>query len=83
MENKEIYIKLKDEVLETYPPDGINIIIPGKSNYSFQLTNSNNEQDILNNNKNSTNNMIIIDLKDCETLLRKIYSIERRFPLIF
>jgi len=35
MENKEIYIKLKDEVLETYPKDGIDIVIPGKSNYSL------------------------------------------------
>ena len=39
----EIIDILKKETLDTYPQDGINIIIPSPNNYSFQLTSSLNE----------------------------------------
>ena len=37
MTNDDIIDKVKGEVLETYPQDGINIVIPAQKNYSFSV----------------------------------------------
>ena len=83
MENRDILIKVKDETLEIYPPDGINIKIPGKSDHTLQLTSSTNEKGSLNKNNDDKNDMTVIDLKDCEKLVRQAYNIDSSIPLIF
>ena len=78
----EIIDQLKNEVLETYPPNGINIVIPTQSNYSFQLTSTANELKTLNNSQLNNNAMSIINLKGCENLLKAIYNIPKEYSLI-
>ena len=83
MTHNEIIDKIKNEVLETYPINGINIIIPTQSNFSFQLTSTSNELKLLNNSfSNNNNNMSIINLKDCEYLLREANNIPEEYSLI-
>ena len=77
----EIIDILKKETLDTYPQDGINIIIPSPNNYSFQLTSSLNELSSLHF-LNNNNLMSIIDLNDCETLLKQKYDIPENYSLI-
>ena len=50
MTNDDIINKVKGEVLETYPQNGKNIVIPAQNNYAFQLTSSSNEIKSVNNN---------------------------------
>ena len=40
MTNIEILNKLKDEMLRTYPSDGINVEVEALNGYAFQLSNS-------------------------------------------
>jgi hypothetical protein len=87
MENKDIYNKIKKEVLNTYPQNGINIIIPGKDNNTLiQLTSTINEQKSLNGLNqtylNENNNISKINLKNCESTLKKAYNISENEPLI-
>ena len=83
MTNNDIANKVKNEVLETYPQDGINIIIPAQDNYAFQLTSSSNELKALNNNEANNKEMSIINLSNCESLLRQHYNISDNSSLIF
>jgi hypothetical protein len=71
MTNDDIINKVKDEVLETYPQNGINIVIPAQNNYAFQLTSSSNEIQSFNNNGDSDSRMSMINLKNCESLLKQ------------
>ena len=87
MENKDIYNKIKNEVLDTYPKDGINIVIPGKLNSAIQLTSTTNEFNSLHNSNKThllemNQNMSMIDFKDCEASLKKAYNIDQNDPLI-
>ena len=82
MTYSQIINKLKSEVLDTYPTDGINIVIPAYSNYSFQLTSSSNEIKTLKGLLKNENDMSMIDLKDCESKLKKAYNISENDPLI-
>ena len=82
MTYSQIINKLKFEVLDTYPTDGINIVIPAYSNYSFQLTSSSNEIKTLKGLLKNENDMSMIDLKDCESKLKKAYNISENDPLI-
>ena len=82
MTNSEIIIKLKNEVLETYPPNGINIVIPTQSNYLFQLTSTNNELKSINGSLINNNSMSIINLNKCESKLKKDNNIPKEYPLI-
>ena len=69
--NSEIYEKLKKEIIPTYPPDGISIIIEGKNNTVFQLTTNKNEINSLNGSNINKYNLSIIDLTELEKLLNK------------
>ena len=82
MTSSEIVNKVKNEVLETYPTDGINIIIPAESNYVFQLTTTHNELQTLNGSLLNNNAISMINLKGCESLLKKTYCIPEEEPLI-
>ena len=79
MTYSEIIDKLKIEVLDTYPTDGINIVIPASSNYSFQLTSSSNEIKTIKGELINDNDMSMIDLKDCESLLKKAFKIWEKY----
>ena len=84
MTNRQIIDKIKSEVLETYPPDGINIVIPSEFNYVFQLTTSINELKSLNESNTiiEGNDLPVINLKECESLLKEFYNISYTDPLI-
>jgi len=81
MENKDIYNKIKNEVLKTYPQNGIDIVIPGKSDYSIQLTTTSNELQSLYQ-KNNTETPII-NFTNCDNLLKQVYNISETDSLIF
>ena len=83
MTHKDIITKIKDEVLHTYPPDGINIVIYDDTDYAVQLTSSFNEIQTLDGALINLNGMSIINLKECESLLKQIYNIDSTDPLIF
>ena len=82
MTNDDIINKVKDEVLETYPQNGINIVIPAQNNYAFQLTSSSNEIQSFNNNGDSDSGMSMFNLKNCENLLKTEYNIPDNTSLV-
>ena len=58
------------------------IIIQGKNNFSYQITNSKNDLEILNNINNKSNKFSIIDLGKCEELLKNHYHIDEQDSLL-
>ena len=82
MTNNEIKNILKNEVLETYPLNGINIVIPTESYYTFQLTTTSNEYKSLNGSLSNDNDMSMINIKRCESLLKQNNHIPENSPLI-
>jgi len=80
--NTEIYNKIKEEILQNYPSDGVSIVIEGEDNYVFQITNGGNEQDSLNGESGNEYNLSMIDLGKCEELLREEYGIDNETELI-
>ena len=80
MTSSDIEAKVKNEVLDTYPQDGISITIPAQDNYAFQLTSTSNElntfQDV------GDNGMSIINLGGCESLLKRENNIQNAQALI-
>ena len=81
MTSNDIANKVKNEVLETYPQNGINIVIPAKDNYAFQLTSSSNELNAHNNGQEDSQ-MSVINLKDCESLLKATNNIPQNSSLV-
>ena len=82
--NTEIYYKIINEVLRTYPIDnGESLVIEGKENYIFQLTTGENELDSINGNYENKLNLSMIDLNKCEELLKAHYGIAESVSLIF
>ena len=82
--NTEIYFKILNEVIETYPSiDGNNLVIEGKANSVFQLTTTDNEIDTFNGNYENSYNLSIIDLNECESLLKSTNGIDESLSLIF
>ena len=82
MTYNEILTKIKNQVLETYPPNGINIVLPSITDYAIQLTSSDNELRTLNGQLLNEYDMSIINLKECESLLKSTYGINSNEPLI-
>ena len=80
--NTEIYNKIKEEIIQNYPEDGISIVIEGKDNYIFQLTNGRNELDSLNGDYDNEYNLSMIDIGKCEELLREQNVIDNQTELI-
>ena len=80
--NREIYNKIKEEIIQNYPKNGISIVIEGKDNYIFQLTNGGNEIDSLNGDDDNEYNLSMIDLGKCEELLREQKEIDDKTELI-
>ena len=82
MTSSDIANKVKNEVLETYPQDGINIVIPANDNYAFQLTSTSNELEAFGNNMQNDNGLSIINLNHCEQLLKQENNIPDNSSLI-
>ena len=74
----EIYIKLKHDIISTYPVNGISILVNGSNSSSFHLTNTLNE----NNTLNTKNDLSTINMGQCESILRDIYHIENDQSII-
>ena len=83
LENNETldnsYEKIKNGFIPLYNGSG-NIILNNGNNYVFQITTLNNEMNNLNNNIRS--NLSIINLKDCENLLKSKYGLESDVDLV-
>jgi hypothetical protein len=75
MTSNAIVNKVKNEVLDTYPQDGIDIVIPAPDNFAFQLTSSSNELTSLE--EGNDNGMSKIKFGDCENLLRESNGISK------
>ena len=80
--NTEIYHKIKNEIIQTYPTNGESIVIKGEDNYIFQVTTDDNEINTLNGNYENEYNLSVIDLDECEILLKKKYGIDEDDNLI-
>ena len=83
MTKNDIESKVKNEVLDTYPQDGKNIVIPAPDNYAFQLTSTSNEMRTSQTNQLlEDNKMSVINLNDCERLLKEQNNITENESLI-
>ena len=52
------------------------MIFQGEDNYMFQITNAKNELELLKRNKNNTNKLSIIDLGECDKILKSHYQLD-------
>ena len=68
--NEELYEKIKSEIIGTYPANGESVVIEGEENYVFQITTAANEINSLNGNYENNYNLSMIDLGQCENLLK-------------
>ena len=76
--NEEIFNEIKQQIVTTYPIDEISVLVNGSNSYSFQLTNTNNENNAL----DEENSISTINLGKCEITLRNIYNIEDEYAII-
>ena len=63
--------------------DGKNVVFKGAENLVYQITNPKNELDMLKNRNNNVHNLSIVDLGECETILKTKYHINENDSLIF
>ena len=77
LNNSEILSKLKNEMLITYPNNGINVEIKASDGYAFQLSNSLNQLDF------KYSSFSKINLKQCQTNIKEIYGLDPNISLIF
>ena len=84
--NDEIHQLIKGSILDKYNiSNEEDIVYPGGDNFFFQMTNTKKELEILegkNTNNNNTNKFSVIDLEQCESLLKSHYQINDSIPLI-
>ena len=83
--NIEIYDILVNNILSTYSGDnGKSIVLEGRHDTIFQITNTKNELELLKNGNLSDNySLSIIDLAECENKLKEEYNIDEEDSLIF
>ena len=69
--NEEIYQGVLDNVIQNYDiSSGEEMAYKGEDNFFFHITNSQNELDALKGKSNRTNKFSVIDLGECENLLK-------------
>ena len=78
--NTVLYNTIKNSIIDNYNLNET-LILKSKDNYIFQLTNTLNEENI-ESNTNSNNNLSRIDLGNCEKILKEKYNIDDDIPLI-
>ena len=75
---------LNNVILTAYPPEkGKSLVIQKADNSVCQVTNTKNDLELLKNTSNNKNNISIIDLGECELLLKKVYNVNENDSLIF
>ena len=81
--NSEVYKKLTNNIIQSYPEKGDSVTIETGNNYIYQITTMDNEISSLNGTIDNPKNLSIIDLGDCEELLRGENNITDNQNLIF
>ena len=77
-----IYEELKKNVIQTYPADGESLVVEAEEGYVFQMTTTLNELKTLGGVYPNGYNLSMIDLNECETLLKQTNGIDPDTPLI-
>ena len=77
-----IYNQLKENVIKTYPADGESLVIEAEVGYVFQMTTTLNELKTLGGIYPNGYNLSMIDLNECEALLKQTNDIDQNTPLI-
>ena len=80
--NTEIYNKIKNEIIKTYPLNGESVVIKAEDNYIFQVTTEENEINTFNGKYENAYNLSMIDLDECQMLLKSKNSIHETDNLI-
>ena len=80
--NEEIYHQIIDKLLEEQSNSEEGAIVEGKDDFIYQLTTSENEKGFLDGTNNATNKLSIIDLGECENILKDYYHINKSASLI-
>ena len=81
--NGDIYQGIIKNVLLNYNASkGNEIIIRGKDNFYFHLTNSKNDLELLKENNNKTSKFSVIDLGNCDDILKEHYHINKNSSLL-
>ena len=80
--NTEVYEKLKNEVVETYPEGGHSAGVEIKDDLYFQLTTNRNQLAVLDGTIPNENNLSIIDLGDCASTLISANNLPENTELI-
>ena len=82
-DNEEIFRRIKDKSLFNYNiSNREEMIINGKDNFYFQITNSKNDKELLNEENNKTNKFTVLDLGTCEIILKNYYHINMNDSLL-
>ena len=81
--NIELFSQMKNYIKDYSLSDKKNIIVKGESDFIYQLTTIDQEKKLINNNITEKDyNISIIDLTECEQLLKKEYNIDKNISLI-
>jgi len=80
--NQEIYNKIKNEIIQTYPSDGESVVIEGLYEYVFQITTSLNEIKSIEGEYINDYDLSMIDLGQCEALIKEEYGIDSSLIII-
>ena len=79
---EEIYEIIKNEIIKNFPNNGESVLINTEKNFAFELISLKNELDILKGNKNNTNRLSVIDLKECADILINSYNLTQDTDLL-
>ena len=81
--NEEIYQGVINNILLNYDMDNEKeIILKGEDNFLFQITNTKSDLELLKEKNNRTNQFSVIDLGQCDNLLKNYYKINKNISLI-
>jgi len=80
--NHIIYKEILEDIIFSYSYDGESLVIEGEEQYIFQLTTSLNEINTIEGIYANGYNLSMIDLGECENLLKQKYNIDQNVPLI-
>ena len=80
--NSYIYNHILENIINFCSSIEESIVIEGEDNFAFQITTNENELSTLNGNFDNNYNLSIIDLGECENLLKNKYEINKNDNLI-
>ena len=79
---EQIHELINKEMIKSFQNGNTDILINTPNQYVFHLTTLQNELDILNSNINNSNNLSVIDLKDCRNSLINSYNLSNDTNLL-